>query len=337
VGAGKPRLRDIAEKTGFSANTVSLALRGSPRIPEATRTVIRQAADELNYLPNRIAQSLVSQRSMTVGLVLTDIMNPILTQVAQEVAGALADRGYATMLAASSQLLSREKSLLSALRERQVDGVLVYPTEHRHTEHLHRLRDGGLPIVSLSPDPHRRLDTVSSNDRLGALKGTRHLLGRGRRRVALVDSGALRGNTAKLSGYEAALREAGLSLPAGYRVDAQGPGVQPGYDAMARAWGAGLRPDAVIASNDSLALGVELWLRENGVTIPDDVALVGFDDIEYARVCAVPITTLAYPAAQIARTVVAKLLSLIEVRAPLPAPEEIAFEPDLIVRASTGG
>jgi LacI family transcriptional regulator len=337
VGEGRARLRDIAEKTGFSANTVSLALRDSPRIPEATRVLIRQAADDMNYLPNRIARSLVSQRSMTVGLVLTDIMNPILTQVAQEVAGTLADSGYATMLAASSQLIAREKAVLNALRERQADGVLVYPTEHRHTEHLHKLRASGLPIVSLSPDPHRGLDTVSSNDMQGALKGTLHLLERGRRRVALVDSGAPLGNTEKLTGYERALAESGLSLPPQYRVTAQGHGVRPGYEAMARAWAEGLRPDGVIACNDSVALGVELWLHEHGVSIPGDVALVGFDDIEYARVCAVPITTIAYPVAEIARTAVAKLLALIDLNGPLPPPEETAFEPALIVRASTGG
>lgn len=337
MGGSRTRLRDIAEKTGFSANTVSLALRDSPRIPEATRTLIRKAADDLNYLPNRIAQSLVSQRTMTVGLVLTDILNPILTRVAQEVAGTLADEGYATMLAASSQLLEREKDVLATLRERQVDGILVYPTQHRQTAHLHKLREIGLPIVSLSPDPHRGLDTVSSDDQQGALKGTQHLIARGRRKIALIDSGTHLGNTEKQAGYELALNEAGIDLPPVYRLTAQGHGLKQGYEAMAGLWADGLRPDAILACNDSLALGVQLWCQENGVSIPGDLALVGFDNIEYARLSAVPITTIAYPVAEIARTAVARLLDLIRDPGPMPPPRETAFDPALIVRASTGG
>lgn len=337
MAGARTRLRDIAEKTGFSANTVSLALRDSPRIPEATRTLIRKAADELNYLPNRIARSLVSQRSMTVGLVLTDILNPILTLVAQEVANRLADEGYATLLAASAQMLERELDVLAMLRERQADGVLVYPAEHRRTEHLHALRKMGLPVVSLSPDPQGGIDTVWSDDQKGAMAGTRHLIALGRRRIALVDSGAALGNTEKQSGYELALREAGLNLPAAFRVEAPGHGVEAGHAAMGRAWAGGLRPDAVLACNDSMALGVQLWCQENGVSIPGDVALVGFDDIEFARVSRVPITTLAYPASEIARSAVERLLVLMREPGPLPPPCEIAFEPALIVRASTGG
>jgi LacI family transcriptional regulator len=337
MGSARTRLRDIAEKTGFSANTVSLALRDSPRIPEATRALIRKTADDLNYLPNRIAQSLVSQRSMMVGLLLTDIMNPILTRVAQEVAGTLADEGYATIFAASSQLLQREKDVIATLRERQVDGILVYPTEHRQTAHLRKLRDFGLPIVSLSPDPHRGLDTVSSDDQQGALKGTQHLIERGRRKIALIDSGAPLGNTEKQSGYEMALQQAGVDLPAIYRVAAPGHGLKQGYEAMAGLWASGVRPDAILACNDSLALGVQLWCQENGVAIPGDLALVGFDNIEYARLSAVPITTIAYPVAEIARTAVARLLELIRVPGPLPPPRETAFDPALIVGASTGG
>src|SRR6218665_2917229 len=101
---GRPivRLKDIADRTGFSVNTVSLALRDSPRIPEETRAVIRQAAEALNYLPNHIAKSLVSRETKTMGLVLTSITNPILTQVAQAIELRLAERGYLTLFATSN-------------------------------------------------------------------------------------------------------------------------------------------------------------------------------------------------------------------------------------------
>ena len=134
------RLKDIADKTGFSTNTVSLALRESPRIPEQTRILIRQAANELNYLPNQIAKSLVSRETKTIGLVLTDITNPVLTRVAQAIEIALAERGYGTLFATSNNTLSEEISAVELFRARQVDGMLIYPTSHRRLDHLRPLR-----------------------------------------------------------------------------------------------------------------------------------------------------------------------------------------------------
>ncbi|WDQ99970.1 LacI family DNA-binding transcriptional regulator [Devosia sp. J2-20] len=109
MGKGTVRLKDIADRTGFSTNTVSLALRDSPRIPAETRELIRQAAASLNYLPNFIAKSLVSRETKTIGLVLTDITNPTLTHTAQAIELALAERGYATLFATSNNKLSEEK------------------------------------------------------------------------------------------------------------------------------------------------------------------------------------------------------------------------------------
>ena len=337
MGHKRTRLRDIAEKTGFSANTVSLALRDSPRIPEATRLLIRKVADDLNYTPNRIAQSLVSQRTMMVGLVLTDTRNPILTQVAQEVSGILAEHGYATLFATSANDPMRERDVIATLRERQVDGMLVYPTEHDAVDHLYRLRDNGFPLVSLAPDGERRLDTVSSDDELGGLKATRHLLSLGRRKIALLDAATPLGNTEKLDGYLRGLAEAGIDLPKDWQVGVSDHGVKHGIDAMDELARRGVKPDAVLATNDSLALGVEIWCQKHGLRLPDDLALVGFDNIEFARLTAVPVTTVAYPVEQIVRAAVTRLEALMASDTPLPAPVQTAFEPELIVRASSGG
>jgi LacI family transcriptional regulator len=133
---GRPivRLKDIADRTGFSVNTVSLALRDSPRIPEETRTLIRQAAEALNYLPNHIAKSLVSRETKTVGLVLTSITNPILTRVAQAIELRLAELGYSTLFATSNGDHHEEKKAIEMFRSRQVDGMLIYPRSHRELE-----------------------------------------------------------------------------------------------------------------------------------------------------------------------------------------------------------
>jgi LacI family transcriptional regulator len=337
MGHKRTRLRDIAEKTGFSANTVSLALRDSPRIPEATRILIRKVADDLNYTPNRIAQSLVSQRTMMVGLVLTDTRNPILTQVAQEVSGSLAEHGYATLFATSANDPARERDVIATLRERQVDGMLVYPTEHDAVDHLYRLRENGFPLVSLAPDRQKRLDTVSSDDETGALKAVRHLVAKGRRNIALLDAATPLGNREKRDGYLKGLSEAGIALPDAWQIGVSHHGVKHGIDAMDELARRGVKPDAVLATNDSLALGVEIWCQKHGLRLPDDLALVGFDNIEFARLTAVPVTTVAYPVEQIVRAAVTRLEALMAGESPLPEPVQTAFEPELIVRASSGG
>src|SRR5690606_13503456 len=148
---GRPlvRLKDIADETGFSVNTVSLALRDSPRIPEETRATIRRTAEALNYLPNHIAKSLVNRETRTIGLVLTSITNPILTLVAQAIELRLAGRGYSTLFATSNGDHHEEKRVIEMLRSRQVDGMLIYPSSHRALDHIRRVRQAGQPVVLL--------------------------------------------------------------------------------------------------------------------------------------------------------------------------------------------
>lgn len=337
MGHSRIRLRDIAEKAGFSANTVSLALRNSPRIPEKTRKQIQDLATELNYRPNRIAQSLVSQKSMIIGLVLTDIRNPILTLVAQEVSTLLAEEGYATMFSTSSNTLEKEELAIDTLRERQVDGILIYPTDHGETAHLRELRDMGYPLVSLSSDPTKQLDTVSVDEQNGAFRATEHLIACGRRKIALLDAASPLGNSEKLCGYKQALMDAGIPFDKRLTFDVAGHGVQEGLDAMSHLWESGVRPDAVLATNDSLALGVQSWCQRNDISIPEDMAVAGFDNIELARLSSVPITTIAYPVNRVSRFAVSTLLSLINEQEKMPEPVSRTFEPDLLIRQSTSG
>src|SRR5258708_499968 len=147
------RLKDIALVTGFSANTVSLALRESRRIPKETRDRIVATARELNYLPNHVAQSLVSRETKTIGLILTDIMNPTLTSAARSIESELFARGYSLMLSASDNVLAKEMEALNVFRSRRVDGMLIYAANHRKLDHIRPLRDAGYPIVMLVADP----------------------------------------------------------------------------------------------------------------------------------------------------------------------------------------
>ena len=189
------RLRDIADKTGFSTNTVSLALRESTRIPLETRSIIQSAALELGYLPNQIAKSLVSRETRTIGLVLTDILNPTLTHTAQAVEMALAERGYGTLFATSNNTLvgrdegRRDVPVAAGRRHPDLSGP---PPRARSL--APRCGGSNYPIVLLIADPDAGIDGVSINDRSGFFQATRHLIGLGHRRIGFLDATRAAGN-----------------------------------------------------------------------------------------------------------------------------------------------
>ena len=336
---GRPivRLKDIADRTGFSVNTVSLALRGSPRIPARTTRLIQDAADAMNYMPNQVAKSLVSRETRTIGLVLTDITNPTLTQVAQAIELALAERGYSTLFATSNNDLDEEKRVIAMFQSRQVDGMLIYPRSHRELDHIRRLRQANYPVVLLVGDPDAGVDAVSVDERRGAYRAVWHLADIGHRRIAIIDSSNPLGNREKRDGYLAALSEAGIVPDAELSADPLGHSVISGYAALDQLMHLANPPTAVFAANDSLAIGALRWTQKHGVRVPQDLAIVGFDNIEFAEHAATPLTTVNYAVRQVTDLAVARLIDLILFEDGLPQPVVTLIEPDLVVRESTVG
>lgn len=330
------RLKDIAARTGLSVNTVSLALRESPRIPAATRERVREAASALDYLPNHAAQALVSRRTSTVGLLLTDITSPLLTQVARAVEMELKALGYVTLLTASNGDPEEELRALDTFRARRVDGMLVYPHRHDRLEPLRRLREAGMPVVLLAGDADGAVDVVRIDEHDGAYRATRHLIESGHRRIGIVDGAHLNGNPAKLEGLADALRDAGLGLPPDLVVNPEGESVRHGHGAFARLTGLPEPPTAVLTANDRLALGGLRWCQEAGLAVPDDLAIFGYDDVEYGEFASIPLSSVNYPAGELARRALARLTALMGHEGRLPRAETVRIKPALVLRASTG-
>lgn len=330
----RTRLKDIAEATGYSANTVSLALRGSPRIPEETRDIIQAQARKLDYLPNTIAQALVSRQTKTIGLVLTDIMNPTLTLVGRSIERELSARGYSMMLAASDHIMEKELTALDVFRSRQVDGIMIYPCDHHDMDHIRAARAAGEAVLVLSDVPFAGVDIVAIDDRTGAYKAIAHLIERGHRKIAFVDAASLLGNTEKMDGARRAVTEAGLDTSMIVSVDPKGHSAMDGYRATAGLMEEPERPTAMFATTDSLALGALRWCRENGVSVPEDLAIVGYDNTELAEFGPVPMTTVNYAADDVSRHAVDRILSLIGQPVP-PKPVITLIDPNLVVRQSS--
>lgn len=335
MAAQRVRLKDIAVATGYSVNTVSLALRRSERIPQETKDVIVAAAARLDYLPNHVARALVSRATHTIGLILPDIMNPTLTFAARSIERRLAARGYSTMFTATDNVVANEIKALEVLRSRQVDGILIYPTNHRQVGHIRPLRRAGYPVVLLGADGGAGMDVVAVDDRRGAYKAVSHLLGLGHRAIAFLDAAGPLGNSEKYEGYERAHRRRGVKVDPKRVIDPKGHGETAGYKAMPALMGGRTRPTALFCATDNLALGALAWCRSNGLRVPGDLAIVGYDNIEAAGFADVPLTTINYAADEVSDLAIERLLSLI---ANDSQPAKVTLvDPELVVRKSSGG
>jgi LacI family transcriptional regulator len=330
----KARLKDIAAKTGYGTNTVSLALRGSTRISAAARDLIRKAALELDYVPNNIAKSLVSRRSNTVGLILHEITNPILTSAAKEIQLALASRGYGVLFATSNGSFDEELHAIEMFRSRMVDGLLIYPLVHSRLDHLRRLREQNFPVVLLVGVQDSGIDVVGIDEFVGAHDATRHLVDQGHRRI-----GALvmlqYGTSQKHDGYVAALEAAGLPVDPQIIGSCLNHSIEGGIQTMDSIMHGPDPPTAVFCSSDILALGALRWARIHRRTVPAELAIIGFDDIESASHAVTPLSTINNNVDELARRSVARLLELIDAEGGLPPPRTSLLHGDLVVRESS--
>jgi LacI family transcriptional regulator len=308
----RSRLVDVARATGFSVNTVSLALRGSARVARETRVAIEEASERLGYVPNRVARSLVEQRTRTIGVVLTDIMNPSLTAVAQQIERDLAGRDYSMLLVTTEQSVERERRALQVLRAQQVDGILLFPVNHQELGHLASAQDDLRPLVLLAGNREAAADLVAVDNEAGAVAAVRHLLALGHRRIGLLNGGVRIGNSEKMRGYRSALLAANIAPDPALEVAPDGFSHADGFRAAAQLFSSAPDATALFASTDQLAIGALSWCHRNGRAVPRDVSVVGFDDTEAARFCHPPLTSVVYDADRVAHESVRRLMDLIQ-------------------------
>ncbi len=319
---------------GVSTNTVSLALRDSPLVAAETKARIVDAARLIGYRPNEIAKSLVRKQSRTVGLLLTNIVNPTLTQVAQAAETALTGRGYTTLFATSNNSLENEKRALEIFLSRQVDGILIYPTNHSQLDHIVALREARTPLILLAGESQDGLDSVSLDERLGGYMVTDHLLGLGHRRIGMIDSGSLIGNPDKVEGYRSALSQWGVEFDPALLQLRRGSSAKSGREGVADLLAQPDRPTAIFCSNDMIAIGAMDACIERGLSVPGDISIAGFDDIEFAAYAKTPLTSVNNDPAQFAARAVERLLLLIESDEAHPAVID-KIKPSLKLRQST--
>jgi len=326
-------IRDVAERAGVSVGTVSNALNHPERVSPDAQDRIRAAIEELGYVRNDAARVLRAGRSTTIGLVVLDVRNPFFTDVARGAEEEAARHGMSVLLGNSDEHPGREASYLDLFEEQRVRGVLISPYGDVDAR-LRRLHDRGIGAVLVdraSVDP--RFGSVSVDDIAGGRLAVEHLLATGRRRIAFVGGPAdIRQVTDRLAGARAAVEgEPGATLrvvPTGALTVLEGR--RAGLELLAAE-----RPDAIFAANDLVATGLlQALVMEGSARVPDDIALIGYDDIDFASAAMVPLSSVRQPAALIGRTAVRILLD--EDGADATARQTV-FQPELVVRASTAG
>jgi len=332
-----PGLKDVAARAGVSIKTVSNVVNGYVHVAPATRARVQAAIDALGYVPNVAARQLRSGRSGVIALAVPELRSPYFAEIAGLIVQAAERRSWTVLIDQTEGRAERERDLVEGLRQHAVDGLILSPLALAGEELAAR---DGTPTVLLGervwngPADHVAIDNTAA-----AADATRHLTALGRRRIAAIGvQGRPSAVTAhqRLAGYRTALAEAGLPPAPALEMPVEGFRRADGAAAMARLLAVAGPPDAVFCFNDLLALGALRTLLSRGVSVPGDVAVIGFDDVEDGRFSTPTLSTVAPDAPRIAQLAVDLLAERLGDRPAASAPpRELRVDHRLVAREST--
>lgn len=327
---------DIASAAGVSQATAARALGNYGSVSDGAREKVLEAANRLGYRRNELAAALVAGSTQTIGLVVGDIENPFFATVARGVADAVEVEGHTLLLANSDEDLERERHAVDALRSRQVDGLIVASSSAEDVSFLESASASGTPVVLIDrPMPEAKLDTVTVENEAGAEAAVAHLIEVGHRRIGVVtDRPEIASTGERLDGYRTALDRAGLEFDEGLVAEG-GPSQEDGRRGALKLLERADRPTALFTASNLATYGALSAITSLGLTIPDDVALIGFDDFPLAEVLAPPISVVSQPVSQIGQE--AGRLLLERLAGEQGPPRRVRLKTALTVRGSSGG
>ena len=327
---------DVARKAGVSTGTVSRYLTGKGYVGEAARERIQYAIQELDFSPSGIARGLSKKHTRMIGFVVSDLLNPFVPEVVRGAQDLADESEYCMLIYNTDGNGQREVRALQLLYERRVDGLIIMPPEtpegNAFILELHRR---GIPLVLIGRSLDSvAVDRVTTDTYTGALAVVQHLAALGHQRIAFIaGESALRTTRGRYQGYLDGLARAGLSFDASLLVEAPLT-----HDGGAHATAQLLQlthpPTGIFTINDMVALGAMQEIYRQGLSIPNDISLVGFDDIALAALVQPPLTTVAQPKHLLGQTAVEQLLAQIE-HAEDHHPQEIRLPCSIVVRNST--
>lgn len=327
----RPTIHDVAARAGVSKSLVSLALRGSSKVSDASRDAIEKAAAELGYRPNAQARSLADRRSRTVGINMAELDNPIFPQMLSGAHSVIRARGYNTMLVSGERDPELESIELAKLLEFQIEGLMLI--SHRLPATTVRSLAADVPtvVLTLRGITGPGIDTVTNNDHAGARMAMQHLLDLRHTAIAHISGGTLEPAAIREQVYREQMEQAGLAhLIRVVPGDLTNLG---GLEAARTMLGEGAAPTAIFASNDVSAIGAMAACQEFGLRVPDDISIIGYDGVALGALRTLSLTTIAQPLTELGRLGAERLFDRLEGRKVKD--RAIVLEPELLTRGTT--
>ncbi|MGC3980453.1 MAG: LacI family DNA-binding transcriptional regulator [Steroidobacteraceae bacterium] len=323
-------IKEVAAETGFSIATVSRALQQPERVTSKTRKVIEDAVRRLGYKPNAQARNLRTAKTKLIIALVPDISNPFYAEVIRGIEQVAHERRYSLLLGDTQHNVAREQAYADILEARQADGLITL------IPHIPKIRvDGPLPVVNACECvKDRAINSIGVDNVKGAVMAVDHLVSLGHRRIAFI-AGPIDSplTVDRKHGYDLALKKAGLKIDPDLTMSGNFS-IESGLSATEQLIASKLKFSAIFCCNDEMAIGAIGALKAHGLRIPQDVSVIGFDDIRFARYCDPALTTVAQPKLQLGREATGMLLDIL-VNGHTTVVKKI-LPTDLIVRDSTG-
>ena len=331
-------IKDVAKQAGVSHSTVSRALHGSPLISDETVERVRQIAIDMGYFPSAAARSLKTNRSLALGVIVSAIDDPFFSEILQGIEEIAQESGYSMLMAASQRDSEREQAIVQDMRERHVDGLIICSASFS-VEQRRKLLDYGIPIVMINNQAAEEYRySIYHDDVDGSRQVTRHLIELGHRRIAYLGN-SLSGRTTldRLAGLRQEMESAGTTIPDEYIFEVPGGNPEDGFNASKHFLDLPQPPTALICFNDMLAIGVLKGLQANGLHVPEDLSVVGFDNIVFSAYTNPPLTTSDQPKRYIGMEAARLILGLLDPVAGKEVPDQEIqkLKGSLLVRHST--
>lgn len=331
----QPTIKDIAKKLGFSPSTVSRALNNHPDISDKTKNAIEKTAKELNYFPNKIAQSLKTRKTKTIGVIVPEIKHDFFASAISGIEKVTYKSGYTIMVCQSNENYEREVINTFALEAQQIAGMIVSISQTTYNgDHFKAVQMRGLPIVFFDRVwEDINASKVIIDDELCAYDAVTHLIKSGRKKIAhLSGSPNLKICENRAKGYKKALSENNIEIRDELIVY-DGLHEENGYKSLSKLIDSGIVPDAIFAVNDPVAIGAFKKIKEYGLKIPDDIALVGFSNNPITSLIEPSLTTVNQPSFEMGQKAAELLIEHIS-RGDME-PRTVILKTNLIVRDST--
>ena len=332
-----PTIHDVARKAGVASITVSRVINNSGYVSEKLRAKVNAVIDELGYVPNVLARSLKSKRTNTIALVFTDITNPFFNILARGVEDTAYQAGYHVIFCNTDETQDREDKYIEILLQKQVDGILLVPADI-NSKSIDIIHKQNTPVVVIDRYvSHEAVDIVRGDSEGGAFQLTKHLIDLGHKRISLI-SGREKVSTSvdRVKGYQQAMMDSGLASYIDYFYGQFS--VQSGIDFTNQLFSGAEKPTAIIGGNNFVAVGALSALQDMNLQVPEDVAVVSFDEIPVNLIHNPFLTAIVQPPYEIGQKATQLLVSRIQDGEKSQTPyKDIVLPVKLIVRPSSGG